>query len=463
MLNHQDTIAAPATASGPAAIALVRLSGPKALDIASAIFVPRNKQKSLFKVPSHTIHFGTIYEDKEVIDEVLVSVFRKPHSFTGEDVVEISCHGSSYIVQRILNLLIRQGARMAAPGEFTLRAFLNGKMDLAQAEAVADLIASSSASAHLIAMNQMKGKLSEEIRQLREALIGFASLLELELDFAEEDVEFADRKQLLHTASHIRNRIERLMNTFETGQAIRQGVPVVIAGRPNAGKSTLLNKLLQEERALVSPLPGTTRDTIEEDILIHGILFRLIDTAGLRPTSDSIEQAGIERARQQICKARIVIYLFDINELSPFEVQNDLNQLNQYALTDYPFSILTCANKIDLADANRIQLFHSSGCLLLSLKEEIGLEELKQKLSQPFIRSMQEAGHAIITHARHYQALKSAAESLTAVIEGLNAHRSHDLVATDLRHALNYMGRITSPVDPDELLETLFARFCIGK
>jgi tRNA modification GTPase len=463
MLNSHDTIAAPATATGPAALALIRLSGSRALNIASNIFVPRHPRKSIFQVPSHTIHFGAIYEGNELVDEVLLSVFRKPQSFTGEDVVEISCHGSPYIVQRILNLLIRKGARMATPGEFTLRAFLNGKMDLAQAEAVADLIASSSACSHLIAMNQMKGKLSDEIRQLREALIGFASLLELEMDFAEEDVEFADRKQLLHTASHIRERIERLMNSFETGEAIRQGVPVVIAGRPNAGKSTLLNKLLQEERALVSPLPGTTRDTIEEDILIHGILFRLIDTAGLRPATDTIEQAGIERARKQISKARIVIYLFDIAELNPSEVQNDLNELQQYSLADHPFSVLTCANKIDLVDEDRIRLFESSGCLLLSLKEEVGLEALKDKLTEPFIHSMQEAGHAMITNARHYQALKNAAESLTAVIEGLKAHRSHDLIATDLRHVLTYLGEITSPVAPDELLDNIFSRFCIGK
>jgi tRNA modification GTPase len=308
----------------------------------------------------------------------------------------------------------------------------------------------------------MKGTLSNKINQLRDELIGFAALLELELDFSEEDVAFADRKQLKIAVENLRNNIQHLIKSFQTGQAIRQGVPVVIAGRPNAGKSTLLNALLDEERAIVSPIPGTTRDTIEEDLIIQGILFRFMDTAGLRHASDEIEQQGIERTLDKVGKARVIIYLFDMNELSQHDVDNDVNRLKEYAPEGQSRFIL-CANKSDLASEQMKNDFAAAGCILISAKDHIGLEELKNNLAMPFIGGMKEAGDVVIAHVRHLEALQKADDSLSAVLIGMESNLTHDLIAADLRHALNYLGEIAGTITTDDLLHTIFSRFCIGK
>lgn len=459
MLPH-DTIASPATAAGKAAIAVIRVSGKEAFAITDKVFKPKKKGIKISQSDSHRIFLGKVMDGDEQIDEVLVSVFREPHSFTGEDTVEISCHGSPFIVKKIMELLLKHGVRTANPGEFSLRAFLNGKMDLSQAEAVADLIASSTETAHKLALDQLKGNVSNEIKKLREELIGFASLIELELDFSEEDVEFADRRQLKIAVENLRKKIQQLIKSFQTGQAIRQGVPVVIAGRPNAGKSTLLNALLEEERAIVSPIPGTTRDTIEEDIIIHGILFRFIDTAGLRHATDEIEQSGIERTLDKVSKARIVIYLFDINELSRHEVDNDVKRLKEFASPDQTQFIL-CANKTDLASEEIKNDFEE--CLFISAKDHLGLDKLKVLLASPFLEGMKEAGNAVIANVRHYEALQKADDSLSAVLIGMENNLTHDLIAADLRHALNYLGEISGSITTDDLLDNIFSKFCIGK
>lgn len=459
MLPH-DTIASPATAAGTAAIAVIRISGKEAFAITDKIFKPKKKGVKISESESHRIFFGDVLHEAEQIDEVLVSVFRAPNSFTGEDTIEISCHGSPFIVKRIMELLVKHGVRTANPGEFSLRAFLNGKMDLSQAEAVADLIASSTETAHKLALDQLKGIVSNEIKKLREELIGFASLIELELDFSEEDVEFADRRQLKIAVENLRKKIQQLIKTFETGLAIRQGVPVVIAGLPNAGKSTLLNALLEEERAIVSPIPGTTRDTIEEDIIIHGILFRFIDTAGLRHAADEIEQSGIERTLDKVSKARIVIYLFDINELSRHDIENDVNRLREFASSEQTQFVL-CANKTDLASEEMKNDFED--CLFISAKDHLGLDALKKKLATPFLEGMKESGNAVIANVRHYEALQKADDSLSAVLIGMESNLTHDLIAADLRHALNYLGEISGSITTDDLLNNIFSKFCIGK
>ncbi len=458
MLLHH-TIASPATAAGTAAIAVIRISGKEAFTVMDKIFRPKKKGIKISEAESYRIFFGDVMDGEEQIDEVLVSVFRAPHSFTGEDTVEISCHGSPFIVKRVMELLLKHGVRTANPGEFSFRAFLNGKMDLSQAEAVADLIASSTETAHKLALDQLKGNVSNEIKKLREELIGFASLIELELDFSEEDVEFADRRQLKIAVENLRKKIQQLIKTFQTGQAIRHGVPVVIAGRPNAGKSTLLNALLEEDRAIVSPIPGTTRDTIEEDIILHGILFRFIDTAGLRHATDEIEQSGIERTLDKVSKARIVIYLFDINELGRHEAENDVNRLREFAAEQTQF--ILCANKTDLASEEMKIDFED--CLFISAKDHLGLDALKKKLATPFLEGMKEAGNAVIANVRHYEALQKADDSLAAVLIGMDSNLTHDLIAADLRHALNYLGEISGSITTDDLLDNIFSKFCIGK
>lgn len=457
-----DTIASPATAAGMAAIAIIRVSGKDAFPVMDKIFKPRKKGINITGTESHKMVFGDVIDGETLIDEVLVSVFRSPNSFTGEDVAEISCHGSPFIVKRIMELLVKHNVRTAGPGEFSLRAFLNGKMDLSQAEAVADLIASSTETAHAIALNQLKGNISNEINKLRDELVGFASLIELELDFSEEDVEFADRKQLKIAVESLRRKIQQLILSFQTGQAIRQGVPVVIAGRPNAGKSTLLNALLEEERAIVSPIPGTTRDTIEEDIIIKGILFRFIDTAGLRHATDEIEQSGIERTLDKVSKAQVIIYLFDINELNLHDVENDVNRLKEYASAEQTRFIL-CANKSDLADEELKNSFGGNECIFISAKEHSGLNELNNTLAMPFLEGMKEAGNAVIANIRHYEALQRADDALSAVLIGMESHLTHDLIAADLRHALNYLGEIAGSISSEDLLNTIFSKFCIGK
>ncbi|HZV70651.1 MAG TPA: tRNA uridine-5-carboxymethylaminomethyl(34) synthesis GTPase MnmE [Saprospiraceae bacterium] len=474
---NEDTIVAIASGEGVSAIGLIRLSGPKSISIANKVFKGRN----LSRVESHTMHYGRIIdEDGQTLDDVVVGVYIGPKSFTTEDVVEISCHGSPYILHEINSLLIRQGARPADPGEFTMRAFLNGRMDLSQAEAVADLIASQSQASHRMAMQQMKGEVSGEIIHLREKLIDFASLIELELDFGEENVEFADREKLKSLVSEILLLTSRLKETFHLGNAIKEGIPTVIAGRPNAGKSTLLNKLLQEDRAIVSDIPGTTRDTIEEVLVIDGIQFRLIDTAGIREAHDEIESMGIKRTMDKIDKASILIYVFDVTTLSPAEVEADLD-----AIAADNAKVILAANKMDLnpyIDANDwkmkdytvVPLSALNNMNIIYLREVIR-DSIKKEIPQDI---------PMISSARHYHALDRAEKRLTEVFLTLGGtlateHRllisdSHllnteyrlpntELLAQDIRQALFHLGEITGEISSDDILGNIFGRFCIGK
>ncbi|MCS6823888.1 MAG: tRNA uridine-5-carboxymethylaminomethyl(34) synthesis GTPase MnmE [Cytophagaceae bacterium] len=456
--SNDDTIVAPATAPGMAAIAVIRMSGKDAFAIANQIF----KGKNLENVQSHTIHFGTIEYDGKIIDEVLVSVFKAPKSFTKENVVEISCHGSDYIVKKILSLLILHGARMAAPGEFTRRAFLNGRFDLAQAEAVADLIACDSESSHDLAIKQMRGGISTEIYNLREELIQFTALMELELDFTEEDVEFANRNELMALVEKILALTRRLASTFEYGNAIKNGVNTVIAGRPNAGKSTLLNALLNEDRAIVSDIPGTTRDTIEETIYIEGIAFRLIDTAGIREAADQIEAIGVQKTMEKIRTASIVLYVFDAAKLSVDEVRSDIQQLRHPSA-----GLIVVANKSDLLNTNinypLIDNDITDGIITISALNRSNIDELK-KILFTFVTKDVQTANTVVSNLRHYEALRAAEHALLAVKEGIAAHRTTELIAEDLREALRHLGSITSQVSVDQdVLGAIFSRFCIGK
>ena len=451
-----DTIVAVATASGVGAIAVIRLSGPEAISITNGVF----KGKDLSKQASHTIHFGTIRDEDKVLDEVLVSLFVAPHSYTKENVVEISCHGSDFIVQQIVKLLLKQGARLANAGEFTKRAFLNGQFDLAQAEAVADLIASDSALSHDVAMKQMRGGFSQEIKRLRGELVHFASMIELELDFGEEDVEFADREQLRSLIGNIQRIIRQLLKSFELGNVIKNGVPTVIVGKPNAGKSTLLNKLLNEEKAIVSDVPGTTRDFIEDEINIEGITFRFIDTAGLRETTDKVEAMGVERTMQKLSQSSLIIYLFDITEVTAAEVQAELDRLNPKKLP-----LVAVANKIDQAPPEKIQRFESiEGLVTISAAEGAHLEELKQALVEKVnLSKLNTQGQTIVTNLRHVDSLNKTYAALDDVLNGLALGISNDLVAADIRRALYSLGEITGEITTDDLLENIFTKFCIGK
>ncbi|GAA4445678.1 tRNA uridine-5-carboxymethylaminomethyl(34) synthesis GTPase MnmE [Pontibacter saemangeumensis] len=454
--HHTDTIVAVATAPGVGAIAVIRLSGPEAISITNTVF----KGKNLLKEASHTIHFGTIRDDEKVLDEVLVSLFVAPHSYTKENVVEISCHGSDFIVQQIMKLLLKHGARLANAGEFTKRAFLNGQFDLAQAEAVADLIASDSALSHEVAMKQMRGGFSQEIKRLRAELVHFASMIELELDFGEEDVEFADRAQLRSLILNIQHIIRELLKSFELGNVIKNGVPTVIVGKPNAGKSTLLNKLLNEEKAIVSDVPGTTRDLIEDEINIEGISFRFIDTAGLRETTDKVEAIGVERTMQKLSQSSLIIYLFDITEVTAAEVKAELDRLNPKKLP-----IVAVANKIDRAPADKVAAFESiEGLVTISAAEGANLEELKQALVKKVnLGKLNTRSQTIVTNLRHVDSLNKTYAALDDVLNGLSLGISNDLVAADIRRALYSLGEITGEITTDDLLENIFTKFCIGK
>lgn len=455
-LNNTDTIVAVATASGTGAIAVIRLSGPEAIAITNSVF----KGKDLTKQASHTIHFGTIRDNEKVLDEVLVSLFVAPHSYTKENVVEISCHGSDYIVQQIMQLLLKQGARLANAGEFTKRAFLNGQFDLAQAEAVADLIASDSALSHDVAMKQMRGGFSQEIKRLRAELVHFASMIELELDFGEEDVEFADRDQLRSLIGNIQSIIRELLKSFELGNVIKNGVPTVIVGKPNAGKSTLLNKLLNEEKAIVSDVPGTTRDFIEDEISIAGITFRFIDTAGLRETTDKVEAIGVERTMQKLSQSSLIIYLFDVTEETPAEVQAELERLNPNNLP-----LVAVANKIDQASPEKLATFASiEGLVQISAAEGAHLEDLKQALVEKVsLGKLDTQSQTIVTNLRHVDSLNKTYAALDDVLNGLGLGISGDLVAADIRRALYSLGQITGEITTDDLLDNIFTKFCIGK
>ncbi|MGE8241161.1 tRNA modification GTPase MnmE [compost metagenome] len=451
----EDTIVALATSAGAnGAIAVIRVSGQQAIKITNDIF----KGKDLLKQASHTIHFGTIRDGEEIIDEVLVSLFVAPNSYTKENSVEISTHNSKYIIERIINLLIKKGARAARAGEFTLRAFLNGGMDLSQAEAVADLIASNSAASHQIAMQQMRGGFSNQLKSLREDLIHFASLIELELDFSEEDVEFANRDQLKNLINKIKVIVQKLVQSFEQGNVLKNGVPVVIAGKPNVGKSTLLNAFLNEERAIVSDIAGTTRDTIEDEINIHGVTFRFIDTAGIRETADIIEAKGVERTREKMKQARLIIYLFDPMQDKIDEVQSQLLEIENLQI---PF--LTIINKSDLLSDNQKAEYEPLNPLYISAKEQIGVEELKDELINRVQLGNLNTDDVMVTNIRHVEALQKTSDSLERVLFGIDNPVTSDFLAMDIRQALYHLGEITGSVSTDDLLDNIFSKFCIGK
>ena len=445
-----DTICALATAPG-GAIGIIRISGPQALEILSHVFT-----KDLSQAQPNTIHYGHIKDGAEIIDEVMVSIFRSPHSYTGEDSVEISCHGSRYILNKVLALLIENGCRQAGSGEFTMRAYLNGKMDLSQAEAVADLIASNNKATHQIAMSQLRGHFSSQLADLREQLIKLTSLLELELDFSDhEDLEFADRSELLELTKSINNHITRLAHSFETGQALKQGIPVAIVGKTNVGKSTLLNALLKDERAIVSDIHGTTRDTIEDTIDINGITFRFIDTAGIRQTSDEIEKIGINRTYAAIEKARIVLWLID-EEPS----QEELNEMRLYSENK---ELIILRNKIDKAEVKPFTLVKIP-LIEISAKFGQGLDALESAIYQSANVPTLSSTDFIVTNARHYDALTRANEHLQRVLDGLQQQLSGDLLSEDLRLVLDTLAEITGgQITPHEVLGNIFNHFCVGK
>jgi len=462
----QETIVALASPSGAGAIAIIRLSGAAALTMAEQLFQSVSG-KSISKQKTHTIHLGHIVDEGKVFDQVLLSIFKNPHSYTGEDVVEISCHGSTYIQQQIIQLLLRKGCRMAQAGEFTLRAFLNGKLDLSQAEAVADLISSDNEASHQIAMQQMRGGFSNEIAKLREELLNFASLIELELDFAEEDVVFADRTQFSELLTRIEFVLKRLIDSFAVGNVIKNGIPVAIVGEPNVGKSTLLNALLNEERAIVSEIAGTTRDTIEDELVIGGIGFRFIDTAGIRETKDVVESIGIKKTFEKIEQAQVIIYLIDSSQLALDnenlkEVQVELEKIkNQFPMK----ALVVIGNKADKLSEAQVSNLKSNipNILLLSAKEKSGINKLKNQLLSFVNTGALRNNETIVTNTRHYDSLLKALEEIQKVKFGLQSNLSSDLMAIDIKQALYYFGEITGEVTNDELLGNIFANFCIGK
>ena len=460
----QETIVALATPSGAGAIAIIRLSGAAAVTIAADVFQSVSG-KDITKQKTHTIHLGHIADNGKVYDQVLLSIFKGPNSYTGENVIEISCHGSTFIQQQIIQLLLRRGAKMAQAGEFTLRAFLNGKLDLSQAEAVADLIASDNEASHQIAMQQMRGGFSNEIAKLREELLNFASLIELELDFAEEDVEFADRTQFHDLLERIEFVLKRLIDSFAVGNVIKNGIPVAIVGEPNVGKSTLLNALLNEERAIVSDIAGTTRDTIEDELVINGIGFRFIDTAGIRETQDHVESIGIQKTFEKIEQAQVVMFLVDSTELTmeslerlKVEVEKIKNKYPQKAL-------LTIFNKKDKLEESLLQNLESQieNSIFISAKQKVGIEELKNELMSFVNTGALRNNETIVTNTRHYDSLLKALEEIQKVKWGLDSGISSDLMAIDIRSALYFFGEITGEVTNDELLGNIIANFCIGK
>ncbi len=451
-----DTIAAIATPAGRGGIAVIRVSGSEAFTIVDKIFVAKSC-KRVAEEASHRLLFGEIQNGEEKIDEVLVSIFRAPHSFTGDDTVEISCHGSIYIQQKILELLIANGARLATAGEFTQRAFLNGKMDLAQAEAVADVIASESAAAHRVALQQLRGGFSEELKQLREQLLNFVSLIELELDFAEEEVEFADRTQFNVLLHELQTVIGRLVQSFSLGNVLKNGVPVAIVGQTNVGKSTLLNALLGEERAIVSDIHGTTRDTIEDCITLNGVQFRFIDTAGIRHATETIERLGIERTYEKIRKAAIVLLLLDATRPETFAIVDDI----QAHLADGQ-QLIVVVNKIDSVQDSRFKIQDYTP-IEISAKKKEGLKILIEALSKTINLSPIAANETIVTNVRHYEALQRAQEALTRVEKSFSSAIPTDLIAQDIREALYHLGSITGEISTNEILENIFSKFCIGK
>ena len=467
MIRSEETICAPATSIG-GAIAVIRVSGPQSLDICEKIFYPLDRNIKLADQKGYTVVFGEIRTGKEVIDDVLTTIFRAPHSYTGENSIEISCHASPYVIRKILELLINNGAISAKPGEFTQRAFFNGKMDLSQAEAVADIIASKTSSSHRIAINQMRGCFSSEISRLRNELLNFASLIELELDFGEEDVEFADRNKLKTIIGDVKELADKLAGSFKLGNALKNGIPVVIVGKPNSGKSTLLNALLMEERAIVSDLPGTTRDSIEDTIVIDGIEYRFIDTAGLRETSDIIEVMGIKKTHEKISQASVILLIDEITD-SAESINKRVDSIREM-IRESDKRLIILINKTDTATEDRkeelakeINLEEKDILLFISAKEKSGLEDLRLRLSDISVKDKLNSDDVIITNIRHYDSLLRVSESLGRVMYGLDEKIPEDLIAIDIRQAIHYLGEITGEITTDEILGNIFRNFCIGK
>ena len=461
---QNDTIIALATPSGIGAIAVIRISGSDAINIVSPFFKSIGT-KSLKKQRTHTVHLGHILDGAKVIDQVLVSVFKNPNSYTGENVVEISCHGSSYIQQELIQLFLRHGCRMADNGEFTMRAFLNGKMDLSQAEAVADVIAANSKASHQMAIQQMRGGITNELKLLRQQLLDFASLIELELDFSGEDVEFANRTQFKELVLKIITVLKRLMDSFAFGNAMKNGIPVAIIGEPNVGKSTLLNALLNEEKAIVSEIAGTTRDAIEDELIIDGVVFRFIDTAGIRDTQDVIENIGIKKTYEKADKAQLVIFLIDAEKFNgeSAKVASELKKVNERFKNK---RLLILVNKVDVLNEDEISIIKSliPNSLLLSAKTGLGLTTLKSKLTSLVNTGALSNNETIITNSRHFEALNQALQSIQAVQNGIDANIPSDLFAIDIRECLRYLGNITGEYDVDkDILGNIFSNFCIGK
>lgn len=467
MTRIEETVCAPATSPG-GAISVIRVSGPLSIEICGRIFSPSDSRVVLREQKGYRIFHGTIYDNGEFIDEVLVTVFRAPHSYTGQDSVEISCHGSSFIITRIMELFLRQGALPARPGEFTMRAFLNGRMDLSQAEAVADLVASGTSEAHRVAINQMRGGFSKEIAGLRSELLRFATLIELELDFGEEDVEFADRDELKSIVINVKNLTDNLLSSFRLGNVIKNGIPVVITGKPNSGKSTLLNALLKEERAIVSEIPGTTRDAIDDVIVINGLQYRFSDTAGLRDTSDIIESLGIDKTYDRIEKASVILLVDDALE-DPLLINQRADEIRRKSASRA--SLMVLINKTDISTPDKIDDLRSKirleageYLLFISAREKTGIDNLMTSLAMIVDREKLDSGSSIVTNIRHFDALRKVSESLERVISGLEEGLSEDFLAIDLRHAIHYLGEITGEeISSEEILGNIFRNFCIGK
>ena len=462
---QNDTIIALATPAGVGAISVIRLSGAKSIKIVDAFFRSIKKSKTLESQKSHTIHLGHIVDKEIIIDEVLISVFKNPQSYTGENVIEISCHGSSFIQQEIIQLFLKNGCRMADNGEFTMRAFLNGKMDLSQAEAVADVIASNSAASHQIAIQQMRGGISNELKELRAQLLDFAALIELELDFSGEDVEFADRTKFKELVARITFVLKRLIDSFAFGNAMKNGIPVAIIGEPNVGKSTLLNSLLNEEKAIVSDIAGTTRDAIEDELIIDGVAFRFIDTAGIRETEDVIESIGIKKAYEKADNAQLIIFLIDSNKFS-YSGEDFLQEIKTIKERFPNKRLLVIANKIDTLSCHDSSILQSEieNLIFLSAKNKTGIEELKAELTSLVNTGALSNNETIVTNSRHFEALNNALQAITSVQQGIDLNISTDLFSIDIRECLRHLGNITGEYDVDkDILGHIFSNFCIGK